>query len=147
MVNKFIKHGIIGIHVNRINLGSIPPHCKYSLKTNNAVPPKLYCLPKIHKDNIPLRPIITNINTPNCKISKYLANILSPLKYSSQFFIENSFQLIDKTKSLHCTNNFKLISLDVKSLLTSISHELIKLALENRWNEISNGTNISYTNL
>lgn len=78
--------------VKLIDSAQIPTSCKFTLKIHNAVPPKLYCLPKIHKPNIPLQPIVSNLNTPNCKISKYLSNILSPLKYTSPFFIENSFQ-------------------------------------------------------
>lgn len=44
----------------------------------------LNCLPKIHKPNFPLRPIVSSINTPNSKISKYLAKILPLLKYAKK---------------------------------------------------------------
>lgn len=63
-----------------IDSSQIRPSCKFTLKIHNAIPPKL-------------RPIVSNLNTPTCKISKYLAHILSPLKYNSQFYLEDSFQL------------------------------------------------------
>ena len=39
----------------------------------------LYGLPKIHKKDVPLRPIISNCNSPTYRLSKYLAKQLSPL--------------------------------------------------------------------
>ncbi|KAL7644275.1 UNVERIFIED_CONTAM: hypothetical protein RMT77_005102 [Armadillidium vulgare] len=38
-----------------------------------------YGLPKIHKENIPLRPIISNINCVTYNLAKWIANSLSPL--------------------------------------------------------------------
>ena len=37
---------------------------KKKLTIYNAVPPKFYCLPKIHKDGIPLRPIVSCVGAP-----------------------------------------------------------------------------------
>ena len=39
----------------------------------------LYGLPKIHKDNCPIRPIISAVGTYNYKLAKFLNEILSPL--------------------------------------------------------------------
>lgn len=41
----------------------------------NALSPKFYCSPKIHKFGNGLRPIIVTINAPNCKIASYMTNI------------------------------------------------------------------------
>ena len=35
-------------------------------------PPKLYGLPKLHKPNIPMRPIVSFCGSPTCELSKYL---------------------------------------------------------------------------
>ena len=35
----------------------------------NSLPPRLYCLPKIHKPDIPYRPIVSYINSPTHSIS------------------------------------------------------------------------------
>ncbi|XP_059059362.1 uncharacterized protein LOC131852664 [Achroia grisella] len=42
-------------------------------------PKKLYGLPKIHKKNAPLRPIVSQINSPTYDLAKHVAKILQPL--------------------------------------------------------------------
>ncbi|XP_066944595.1 uncharacterized protein [Macrobrachium rosenbergii] len=49
----------------------------------------MYGLPKIHKDNIPLRPILSSINTPNYKLAKYLVPLLEPLT-NNAYTLRNS---------------------------------------------------------
>ena len=44
-----------------------------------ASPPKFYGLPKIHKKNIPLRPIVSNIGSVSYWVAKELAKIIKPL--------------------------------------------------------------------
>ncbi|XP_020298905.1 uncharacterized protein LOC109863122, partial [Pseudomyrmex gracilis] len=45
----------------------------------NAVPLRLYGLPKIHKNNIPLRPIVSAINSPTYDLACFLVSILESL--------------------------------------------------------------------
>ena len=40
--------------------------------------PLLYALPKVHKHDVPLRPIVSFISSPTHSLSKYLVSILSP---------------------------------------------------------------------
>ena len=42
------------------------------LYVSGSSPGILYGLPKIHKPNTPVRPIISSVNTPNYKIAKFL---------------------------------------------------------------------------
>ena len=63
------------------------------LKTYNAVIPKIYGLPKLHKKGIPLRPIISNILAPTYKLSKYLANVLTNIIHKNEHYVKNSFEL------------------------------------------------------
>ena len=46
------------------------------LFASGSRPGKLYGLPKIHKDNIPVRPIISSIGTFNYNLAKFLANLI-----------------------------------------------------------------------
>ncbi|CAB4041662.1 Hypothetical predicted protein, partial [Paramuricea clavata] len=55
-----------------------------------AQTPKLYGLPKIHKENTPLRPIVSFCSSPTYELSKYLANILKPLTEQSSRRLVNS---------------------------------------------------------
>ncbi|KAJ8047975.1 hypothetical protein HOLleu_00114 [Holothuria leucospilota] len=38
-----------------------------------------YGLPKVHKEGIPLRPIVNSINSPSYNVARHLADILTPL--------------------------------------------------------------------
>src|SRR5678816_3143012 len=56
---------------------------------------KFYTLPKIHKENIPLRPIISNIDCITYKLAKWLSAELQPLIGNiSTSHIKNSIHLI-----------------------------------------------------
>jgi hypothetical protein len=49
---------------------------KLFLKSDIAIPPRIFGLPKVHKPNTPLRPIVSTINSPNYVIAGALAKIL-----------------------------------------------------------------------
>ena len=49
------------------------------LYSSDGFCPRFYGLPKIHKPGIPLRPIVSFVNSPTYAISGYLARILSPV--------------------------------------------------------------------
>jgi hypothetical protein len=46
------------------------------LRSSGSRPPRLYGLPKIHKEGVPLRPTVSNTGTPTYQLSKYLARLL-----------------------------------------------------------------------
>jgi hypothetical protein len=62
---------------------ALPTGLKHKLTPYHNRPPHLYGLPKIHKPDIPLRPIV-------CPIAGFLYKILSPLAGKSESFVKNS---------------------------------------------------------
>ena len=54
------------------------------IRPRHKQPPRVYGLPKIHKANTPLRPIVSCVNTFAYDASAFLANILSPLRGNSK---------------------------------------------------------------
>ncbi|XP_071052133.1 uncharacterized protein [Onthophagus taurus] len=56
----------------------IPAEQQKGLFVQAPVPPRIYGLPKIHKPDVPLRPIVSAINSPTYQLAKHLAKILSP---------------------------------------------------------------------
>lgn len=52
---------------------------KQQLSTYNAVPPRMYFLPKPHKNEhpMPLRPISSELNGPVTQLARFAAGILS----------------------------------------------------------------------
>lgn len=91
-----------------------------------------YGLPKIHKEGVPLRPIISNVGSFSCKLAKWLSSLLSPFvgKFSSSN-IKHSQDFVDKIKHLNC-NNFKMLSLDIVSLFTNVPVDDVLAFLENK---------------
>ena len=94
--------------------------------------PYFYGLPKIHKDNVPLRPIISNIGSYSCKLSKWLSDLLSPFvgKFSKSH-IKHSEDFIGKIRE-HNFGSAKMLSLDVVSLFTNVPVDDVLQFLENR---------------
>jgi hypothetical protein len=49
------------------------------LTPHASAPPRMYGLPKIHKKDVPLRPIVNCICSPIYALAKYLTDLLRPL--------------------------------------------------------------------
>lgn len=107
-------------------------------KTFKAYLPALsqfYAIPKTHKPNIPLRPIISNTNSTTYKLSKWLADNLKFLIGNiSTSHIINSETFTLKIKNIN-TSNFNPVSFDVISLFTNVPVPFTLQLLENYINE------------
>ena len=98
--------------------------------------PILYGLPKIHKNNWPLRPIVSQIDSPAYKLNKYLDYLLT----TAEKCIPNLLQ--DTTKFLQIINTLQpipencfLFTIDVTSLYTVLPHELVVNYVEEMYTE------------
>ena len=60
------------------------------LYSSDGLCPRFYGLPKIHKLGIPLRPIVSFVNSLTYAISGYLARILSPVVGNTDYTVKNS---------------------------------------------------------
>ena len=58
-------------------VGSISDHLYNRLRCSAGRHPLLYGLPKVHKPEVPLRPIVSFVHSPTYQLSKHLANLLS----------------------------------------------------------------------
>ena len=82
--------------------------------------PYIYGLPKIHKPETPLRPIVSNVNCPAYKLSKWLTKELSPLLGSfSKSHLKHNVDLLERLKNI-VPGQKKFISFDVSSLYTNV---------------------------
>ncbi|XP_075162762.1 uncharacterized protein LOC142235391 [Haematobia irritans] len=116
---------------------------KRRMKTEIATAPRLYGVPKIHKDNFPLRPICSSVNAPSAAMSKFLVNILKKLTTGSKYNIKDSVQFRNKIKDMTIKHDEKLISFDVVSLFPSVPVDLAIRIIEERWDEIEAHTNMT----
>ena len=78
--------------------------------------PHIYDLPKIHKEGIPLRPIVNTIGSPTYDLAKHIAKTLKPLVGKSFSFIKDSSQFVERMKDWKVNDNDLLTSFDVVSL-------------------------------
>ena len=80
----------------------------------------MYGLPKVHKPNFPLRPIISAIGTHSYKLAKFLVPLLRPFS-TNTFTINDTFTFVKELRELNInTNDVIMASFDVKSLFTNI---------------------------
>ena len=107
------------------------------LRCSVPQPPKLYGLPKLHKPNIPMRPIVSFCGSPTYQLFKYLTNVLKLLTDESRHKLQSTENFIDAMKTIQIPDDHKLVSFDVKSLFTSIP---LQLALDCTENAIKNST-------
>ena len=99
--------------------------------------PRMYGLPKIHKENVPMRPILCTIGAPQHSVAVYLKGLLKPVhdKFSNHC-TKDSFSFVEYIKSQKCTSTAFLCSFDVKSLFTSIPVvEVIKICAESLYDD------------
>ena len=85
--------------------------------------PTFYGLPKIHKRETPLRPVISSIGAVSYQTSKELARILSPLVGRSPYHVHNKQDLLEDLRSIKLGKDECLMSFDVKALFTSVPIE------------------------
>ncbi|XP_037772658.1 uncharacterized protein LOC119568271 [Penaeus monodon] len=101
------------------------------LSTSGSRPGLLYGLPKVHKPNIPLRPIISSIGTFNYNIAKFLVPIISPLT-ANQYTIENSTSFANEITTLNFKQPTTMASFDIESLFTNVPlHETTDIIVNN----------------
>lgn len=117
---------------------------KIKLTSNAATAPRLYGLPKIHKPNVPLRPISSSIEVPCYNLSKYIGNILKNI-ILEKYNIKNSVELKKKLENVNLEDGEILISLDVVSLFTNIPIHLAIKNIMDQWNTLQKFTKIPRT--
>ena len=90
------------------------------LRSTAGRTPSLYGLSKIHKEGIPLRPIVSFIGSPTYDLSKHLSKLLSPLVGTSSSAVRNSRDFVDFISTQTIEDDECLVSFDVISLFTNV---------------------------
>ena len=78
-----LKSKMINLLKKIMSEGGIDDILYKKLYPTGVVTPKFYGLPKIHKDGVPLRPIVSSRGSISYEVAKELARILKPLVGSS----------------------------------------------------------------
>ena len=109
------KQNSIKYYVNKY----IPEEDWKSLKQPGSQPGKLYGLCKVHKDNFPMRPIVSMINTPEYNLSKYLDTFIKP-NIPERYMLKSTNEFLSKIKAYPLSGGEQMVSYDVVSLFTNV---------------------------
>ena len=93
------------------------------LYPTGAGSPKCYGQPKIHKQGVPLRPIISSKGSVTYESAKELAKILKSLVGKCPHHVQNSKDFLDSIKDIKIKPEECIMSYDVSALFTSIPIE------------------------
>ena len=113
--NKLIN--ILKVIKTKTGLGSYSYKAMYP---TGCVPPKFYGLPKIHKPDTPLRPIVSSCGSVTYGVAKELAKILKPLVGKSPHHINSTQDFVEQAKHFKLEAGECLSSYDVSALFTSV---------------------------
>ena len=99
------------------------------LYPSGSSPGKFYGTAKIHKvprngniDQLPIRPIVSNLNTATYQLAKHLSKILSPLR-ESEYTIKSTRHFMEIIKRKKVPEGFQMLSFDVNSLFLNVPLE------------------------
>ena len=104
--------------------GGIPDKLYDTLRSTAGRNPQLYGLPKIHKPDVPLRPIVSFVQSPTYHLSKHLSDLLSPLVGKSASAVHNTKDFVDFIATQKLEDGEILVSYDVVSLFTNVPTNL-----------------------
>jgi hypothetical protein len=90
------------------------------LRPQVSRPPRLYGLPKIHKQGVPLRPIVSIIGASTYRLAKHLAGLLGSHIGSSPHHVRNSTEFVHNLGSLRVCPQDMMVSFEVVSLFTRV---------------------------
>ena len=86
--------------------------------------PQMYGLPKVHKPGEPLRPILSMCGSAQYYASKWLCEILKPVReYYGKRCVKDSFTFSDKIRAKKLPLSGYMCSFDVVSLFTNVPLE------------------------
>ena len=115
-----IKNKLINILKNIKTKSGLGTNTYKSMYPTGCVPPKFYGLPKIHKPDTLLRPIVSSCGSVTYGVAKELAKILKPLVGKSPHHINSTQDFVEQAKHFKLEPGECLSSYDVSALFTSV---------------------------
>ena len=115
-----IKNKLINILKRVKNQTGLDSNTYKSMYPTGCVPPKFYGLPKIHKPDTLLRPVVSSCGSVAYGVAKELAKILKPLVGKSPHHITNTQDFMEQAKQIKLEPGECLSSYDVSALFTPV---------------------------
>ena len=110
--------------------GEIPDEVYKWTKPAGSIRPRMYGIPKVHKEGIAVRPILSMIGSPQHATVKRLAEILEPVSSKfSKYVLKDSFEFNDAIQNCSMPETGHICSFDIKSLFTKVPlEETVRIA-------------------
>ena len=110
----------------------------YKIYPRGSQPGKLYGVVKTHKQNYPMRPVLSAINTPEYNLAKWLEKQIKSCLIDT-YSVSSSTEFVNKISNLEIKDQNIFASLDIKSLYTQVPlKEVIEDILETIYDKNSN---------
>ena len=105
--------------------GAISKKSAASLRVmaDSSRPPLIYGRVKLHKEGEPLRPIVSAVGSCTYKVAKAVARAIMPYGPQVELYIRNSGDLVDIVRDLRIQEDEVMVSVDMRSLFTSVAVE------------------------
>ncbi|BHF57191.1 hypothetical protein SprV_0100013200 [Sparganum proliferum] len=97
---------------------------RLAVKPTDAAASRFYGLPKLHKVDVPLRPIVSLRGAPTFNLAKWLFRHLRPLTSGAATTVCSATQFLERLRGTRLTADEVMVSFDVTSLFTSIPQGL-----------------------
>ena len=112
---------------------TLPISLVKKLTTRHSRIAQFYHLPKTHKRELAIRPIVSAINSPCEKMAWLLQQIFQPLLADVPAHLESTHELLSRLKSIPSEhlNGKTMISLDVVSLYTNVDIQEALIIMKN----------------
>ena len=110
------------------------------LYPTSATIPRFYGLPKVHKKDAPLRPIVASRGSITYDVAQHLALILSPLVGQNEYALQNSAAMVKDLGETTLEDTDVLVSFDVTALFTKVP---IDKSLEIIYNKLVSDEDLS----
>lgn len=88
--------------------------------SSNFTCPELFCLPKIHKENIPFRPVVSSCRSVTRGLCVYIKKLLGPISGHRTSHTKNSVDFVNEIRNISIEEDDIMVSYDVKDLFTSV---------------------------
>ena len=118
--NQYYKNKLINILKRVKSQTGLNNQSYKAMYPTGCVSPKFYGLPKIHKPDTPLRPIVCSCGSVTYGVAKELAKILKPLVGKSPYHINSTQDFTEQVRHITLVPGECLSSYDVSALFTSV---------------------------
>jgi len=120
IINKDPSEKIMREVIKKVKESSLDDIIKKKIIPNSSIIPRIYGAPKVHKPNIPLRPIVNTIGSPSYLLAKHLAKKLRPLSGNTLSYIKDSCSFVRWINNIEMKDEDLMVSFDIVSLYTMI---------------------------